>query len=121
MTDDLFVDRLDAATYEDDDGRVGIFETEPSDPDAVWLSDRLFWRLRHVAVAYELHTLPLLGGSEPVELNRPMCQSLLDELGFVSDRLNDAVAASTAQAIADYLVVRLRRPRWDGSVTVEGD
>jgi hypothetical protein len=110
-----------SATYEDDDGTVGFFEASPSDPDAVWLSERLFSRLRNVAVAYELHTLPLLGGSDPVELNRPMCQSLLDELGFVSDRLNDPLAVATAQAIADYLVPRLRRPMWEGAVTVEGD
>jgi len=121
MLDDVFADRLEAATYENDDGMVGIFELSPSDPDAVWFSERLFWRLRNVAVAYELHTLPMLGGSEPVELNRPMCQSLLDELAFVSDRLNDPLAVGAARVIADYLVIRLRRPMWDSAITVEGE
>lgn len=121
MTTNDFADRLDANTYQDDDGQVGVYELDPSDTDALWLSERLFQRLTLVARAYELHTLPLLGGLEPVTLTRPMCQSFIDELGFVTDRLNDPVAHEVAQALADFVAIRLRRPGWDGSVTVEGD
>lgn len=116
-----FADRLEAETYRDDDGLVGMYEFLPSDGDALWLSERLFRRVTQVAAAYELHTLPLLGGSDPVTLSRPMCASIVDELEFVADRLNDPLAHRTAQALTDFMGIRLRRPGWEGSVTVEGD
>lgn len=112
---------MEPKTYQDDDGLVGVYELDPSDTDALWLSERLFQRLTLVARAYELHTLPLLGGLEPVTLTRPMCDSLMGELGFITDRLNDPVARETAQVLADFVASGLRRPGWDGSVTVEGD
>jgi hypothetical protein len=79
VTPDRFADRL-AATYEHDEG-VGLFEADPTEHDSVWLSERLFRRLTAVASAYELHTLPMLGGSALVRLNQQGCHSLLDELG----------------------------------------
>jgi hypothetical protein len=121
VTPDRYADRLDAATYEDDDDTVGIFESSPEEPDSLWLSGRLFNRLTGVAAAYDLHTLPMLGGPEAEQLNRPRCESLLDELAFVADRLNDPLAVQTAQAISDYVATRLGRPEWSGSITVEGD
>lgn len=121
MTPDRFADRLDAATYGADDEVVGVFETDPGEEDSLWLSARLFRRLTAVSTAYELHTLPMLGGSDPVRLNQQTCQWLLDELAFVAERLNDPLAATTAQAIQDYVAVRARRPGWAGAVTFEGD
>jgi len=121
VTPDRFADRLDAATYEHDDDVVGVFEPDSGDEDSLWLSARLFGRLTAVASAYELHTLPMVGGSEPVQLNRHRCESLLDELTFVAERLDDPLAVSTAQAITDYVAARVRRPGWDGFVTFEGD
>lgn len=116
-----FADRLEAETYRDDDGRVGVFEVAASDADALWLSERLFRRLTLVAQAYELHTLPLLGGVDAVTLTKPMCASLVDELGFITDRLDDQLAHDTAQALSDFILHRLRRPGWDGTVIIEGD
>jgi hypothetical protein len=121
VTRDRFADRLDASTYEEDDETVGVFESSPAEQDSLWLSGRLFHRLTGVAEAYELHTLPMLGGSEPVRLDRLRCESLLDELAFVADRLNDPLAVQTAQVIADYVAMRTRRPARAGSVTFEGD
>ena len=121
MSEDRYSDRLDASTYEDDDGTVGIFEVIPSEPDSLWLSERLFHRLTGVAAAYELHTLSLLRALDDDRLNRARCESLLDELAFVADRLNDPLAVRTAQAISDYVAARLRRPMWDGLITFQGD
>ena len=118
---DRFADRLDASTYEEDDQTVGVFESDPAEQDSLWLSGRLFHRLTGVAAVYELHTLPMIGGCEPVRLDRLRCESLLDELAFVADRLNDPLAVKTAQVIADYVAIRTRRPAWAGSVTFEGD
>ena len=121
MTGDRFLDRLDAATYVDDDETVGVWEVNAEDSDALWLSGRLFRRLTTVAAAYQLHTLPMLSGSESVTLDKVRCESLLDELAFVAERLNDDLAVTTAQAVANYVAERTRRPGWEGSVTIDGD
>lgn len=121
MPTDRFVDRLDPETYANDDGGVEVFECDPSDADALWLSERVFRRLTYVARAYELHAVPLLDAPNPVTLNRARCEAVVDEIEFVAERLDDPVAAGAAQSITDYLVTRLRRPSWDGDVTFEGD
>ena len=121
VTLDSFADRLDPSTYQDDDGLVGVFESGAREEDSLWISERLFRRLTAVATGYELHTLPMLGGSDPVRLNGQRCESLLDELAFVAERLNDLLASTTAQEIQDYIAVRVRRPSWDGEVTIEGE
>ena len=117
---DRFADRLDPATYEDDDEVVGVFESDPSEADALWLSARLSRRLTGVARAYELHALPLLDDPDQVRLNRARCEAVLDEIEFVAQRLDDPVALAMAQSIPDYLTVRTRRAGWDGPVTFEG-
>jgi hypothetical protein len=120
VTSDRFADRLDAATYEHDEV-VGVYETTPDDKDSLLLSERLVQRLARIAAAYELHTLPMIGGSDPAVLNRQRCQALVDELVFVAERLDDPVAITTAQTIQDYVAARLRRPGWSGDVTVDGN
>lgn len=86
----------------------------------MWLPERLFDRLVHAGRAYELHTLPMLGGPEPVRLNALRCGTLVDELDFLGEMLNDPAARSTARTLADYLASRLRKPSWTGLVTIEG-
>lgn len=121
VTIDRFADRLDPATYAHDDEAVGVFESDPSEADALWLSARLFRRLTGVARAYELHALPQLDDPDPLRLNRARCEAVLDEIAFVAERLDDQVAIGVAQAITDYLTARTRRPTWDGPVTFEVD
>jgi hypothetical protein len=118
VTNERFADRLDAATYEDDP-TVGIYRADPDEPSSLWVPERLFARLVLVARAYNLHTLPLLGGSEPVSLNRPMIGSLVDELDFVRQRLDDGLAAAWAVQIAE----RANRALDDSEplLTVEGE
>lgn len=121
VTSDRFADRLDPTTYQDDEV-VGVFEETPDDADSLWLSERLVQRLILIAGAYELHTLPMLvNAAAPVRLNQQQCASLLDELAFVADRLDDLPAATTAQAIQDYVAIRVRRPGWTGEVTFDGN
>ena len=121
MPVDRFADRLNPGTYAHDDGVVGVFEVSPTDVDALWISDRLFQRLTYIARAYELHALPLLDDLEPVVLNRPQCEAVVDEIEFVAGLLDDPLIMELAQSLTDYLVVRLHRATWDGTVTVEGD
>jgi hypothetical protein len=120
VTSDRFSDRLDPDSFADDPV-VGVFESDASEADALWISERLFGRLVHFAQAYELHTLPQLGGTDPVRLGQAQCQSLLDELAFVADRLNDPLAISTAQSISSYVLRRAHRPGAETFVTFEGE
>ncbi|GAB4062539.1 hypothetical protein GCM10028777_02610 [Angustibacter speluncae] len=120
MSNNRFSDRLDPRSYEKD-LMVGVYEAEPDEEDSVWISERLFRRLTQVASAYELHTLPMLGGTDPVPLNRVRCEDLLDEVAFVAERLNDPLAVEVAQLLTNYLTRRTWNPRWDGSVTFEGN
>ena len=69
-----------------------MYESDPDEEDSLWIPERLFGRLTQVASAYELHTLPMLGGMDPVQLNRARCEALLDEVAFVAERLNDPLA-----------------------------
>lgn len=94
---------------------------EESDRDALWISERLFARLTQVAGAYELHTLPTLVGPDPIRLNRARCESLLEEIAFVAERLHDPLAAQVAQALTGYLTRRTWNPLWNGFVTFEGN
>lgn len=118
---DRFADRLDPRTYAEDDEVVGIYEVDPSETDALWLSARLFRRLTGVARAFELHALPMLDAPDPIQLNRTQCETVLDEIAFIAERLDDPLAVGMAQSITDYLAVRTRRPTWDGPVTIDGD
>ncbi len=47
-------------------------------------------------------------------LSRPMCASVVDELEFLIDRLNDPLVHEVAQAVTDFMTIRLRRPSWEG-------
>ena len=117
MNNQRFSDRLIADTYKDDPV-VSVYESDPDEPGAVWASERLFMRLALTAKAYELHTLPMLGGFEPVLLHPAQCEALLDELTFVAERLDDPLAVSAAQTVARYVSGRRGSGR---GITVEGE
>lgn len=121
MRTERFVDRLDPKTYQADDEVVGIYETDPNEHDALWFSGRLFRRLTTIGIAYELHTLPLLEGSSDLHLNQTQCSSLVDEVAFVAERVNDDVLVSLAQSLSDYVTTRLRRPAWFSDITIGFD
>jgi len=118
VTGDRFANRLDAATYADDPV-VGVYGKDPGEASSLWVPERLFARLVPLARASGLHTLPLLGGSEPVRLSGPMIGSLVDELDFVRARVDDPLVTTWAKQIA----VRANRALADPepSLTVEGE
>jgi hypothetical protein len=118
VTQDPFTDRLDAATFADDPV-VGIYRNDPAEPHSLWIPERLFARVVLVGRAYELHTLPLLGGSDPVRLNRPRIESLVDELDFVRARISDDLVEHWTKVIADYATSALTLA--EPVLTVEGE
>ena len=91
------------------------------DEDALWLSGRLFRRVTGVGAAYELHVLLQLQDADAVRLSRPECQSLVDELQFVAERLDDPLAHRMVQTVAALVSARLRQPGWDENITIDGD
>lgn len=115
-----YLDRLDPATYEDDEPVV-VYETDSGDADVLHIPERLFWRLVRVGQAYELHHVPLLGGVEPVRLGRAQCTALCDELAFVAERVDDRLAGAAAHSVITYVEVRVRRPGAEAYVTFEGN
>jgi hypothetical protein len=112
-----YADRLDPETYADDP-IVAVYRDDPA--DSLCVPERVFWRVSHVAKGYELHLLPLLGNSDPVRLNRPMIQTMLDELCFVADRLEDPVVQLWVAELLKTAQNALRRPG-DTHLTVEGE
>jgi hypothetical protein len=112
-----YADRIDPATYVNDP-IVAVYRDDPA--NALCLPERVFWRLSHVAKGYELHLLPLLGGSDPVRLNRPMIQTLIDELCFVADRLDDPVVELWVAQLLKAAQAAVWQPG-DTHLTVEGE
>jgi hypothetical protein len=115
-----YEDRFDANRYAQDEP-VGVF-VGADDPDAVWVPERLFHRLVAVAQCYELHLLLLLGGADPVQLNRQQIEVLLEELAHVAECLpNDQLVREQASRLGRYLRSVLARPDSISiSVTVAG-
>jgi hypothetical protein len=83
---DRFADRLRADTYARDEG-VQLDFGDPS--SAVFVPERLFARAQCMARAYELHLLPTIDIYSQTRLNRPQCETLLDEIDFIAMVSND--------------------------------
>jgi len=109
-----FRDRLSPATYEDD-VMTGVHDGDPR--GGVWVPERLFLRLVHLADAYDLHVTSRLGVGTVV-LSRPLARSFLDEVAFVGERVDDPALLPWLQRIADYGEHVLRR-RGDVRLTVD--
>ena len=62
----------------------------------------------------------MLGGTERITLGRAQCESLLDELEFVIEQLNDDLALATARSIAQYVRSRIYGSLGDLQVSFEG-
>lgn len=91
MTQDRFADRFDPTTYTDEEP-VHLWLVESTDADEIWVPEVLWHRLRMVATGYQLHLLPVLDGStDPVFLNAPQCDALIDEVDFVATLVDDAL------------------------------
>ena len=114
---DNYADRLDVSRYTNDP-IVALYQDTPADSFDV--PERVFWRLVYAAKAYELHLLPLLGGVEPVSLSAPMIQTLLSELRFVGERLNDPVTDHWVSRLLPVVQAALWT-RGDARLIVEGD
>jgi hypothetical protein len=83
---DRFADRFEADTYARDEG----VQLDCGDGrSAVAIPERLFIRAQCVARAYELHLLPTIDIYSRTRLNRPQCETLLDEIALIALVSND--------------------------------
>jgi hypothetical protein len=92
-----FVDRLDPATYEDDEV-VGV--SCPEAGTEAWVPEALFHRMQSIASGYRLHVLPLLGEDALWSLSVPQAESLADELAFLAEVTNDPALLAQLSAIS---------------------
>jgi hypothetical protein len=120
VAEDRFADRLDASSYEDDDGRVGVFESYASEEDSLWLSGAgcsgaSLWLPWHMSctLCLCLADRTQSGRTGPVRIPSRRHGTRIGS--------NDELAVGIAQKVADYVAPRLRQPTWEDAVTFEGD
>ena len=105
MTGDLAA-RFDRETYTGDEP-VHVFQPDDggSDSGGVWVSERIWHRLRLIGAAYELHLLPLLDGStDPVLLNSTQVEQLGREVRFVGELVADPLLESHIRSLMALVV-----------------
>lgn len=88
---DRYTDRFDESRYADDE-RVRVFDYSYADDSEVWIPERIWGRLAAIGSAYELHYLPMLGGEPEVRTwDAVQAQTILDELAFIADVVEDSL------------------------------
>jgi hypothetical protein len=115
---DRFTDRLDPATYAADEP-VGA-GTSDDYSDWVYVPDRLFDRVQHLARAYDLHVLPSLHPHRRNELNHDRITSLIEELEFLVEVVNDPALVAAIAVIRDAALRVLRDPIRSKKFLIEG-
>lgn len=103
-------DRLDPATYADDEP-VHVFRCDQygANDGGLWMPERVWHRLRCLGLAYELHLLPLLDGTtDPVFLSANQVEQR--EFRFVGDLVNGPIVEAQVRAF-----IALTEERSDGA------
>jgi hypothetical protein len=92
--------RLSAAYFSSDEpiavvlvpsGESVNWQTEPD--GAIWIPERLFSRLKHLAAAYELHLLTTVDLTSATRFNHLQCQCISAELDFLGTITCDPLIA----------------------------
>jgi hypothetical protein len=115
---DRFGDRLDPAAYAQDEP-VGA-GTSPDFSGWVYVSDRLFDRMQHLARAYDLHVLPGLHPYNRNELDHDRTASLIDELEFLTEVANDRALLEAIAVLRDAALLAARSPLTSTRFFIEG-
>ena len=115
---DRFADRLDPKTYASDEP-VGA-GTSDDYSGWVYVPDRLFDRIQHLARGYDLHVLPGLDPHRRNELDRHQAASLIDELEFLGRVVNDQALVEAITVLRDAASRTSRDPLGSKKFFVEG-
>jgi hypothetical protein len=77
-----------------------------------WVPERLWWRLVGLGKAYQVHLLPLLpGATEPQFLSAQQTASLLDEVQFLADVVDDDLIV---RLVADLVALLIEAQQQSG-------
>ncbi len=112
---DRFADRFLADTYAGDEP---VQFDCGEDTSAVTLPERLFARAQCVARAYELHLLPTIDIYSRTRLNRPQCETLLDEINFIAMVSNDELLRDHLRRVQRLVSACIAAPQ--GHLFIEG-
>ncbi len=115
---DRFADRLDPATYAQDEPVGAGTSTDYS--GWVYVPDRLFDRIQHLARGYDLHILPGLHLNHRNDLERDRTTSLIDELEFLAEVTNDPALFAAIAVRRDAASRALRDPIRSKKFLIEG-
>jgi len=108
---DRYRDRTDSSTYQRDEP-VGVGpEAGDSNYDGwIWIPERLFARMQHIARAYELHVLSRLDPYDRNVLGREQTETLVDEIEFISEILQDEALTGELQRFRGVALHVARQP-----------
>ena len=115
---DRFADRLDPAPYAQDEP-VGAGTSEDYS-GWVYVSDRLFDRMQHLARGYDLHILRGLHPYDRNELDHDRTASLIDELEFLAEVVNDRALLEAITVLRDAAFLSVRNPLTSKKFFIEG-
>jgi hypothetical protein len=111
-----FDDRFMASTYESDEP-VEI-ELDPTGIRAT-IPERLFRRIQHIAIAYELHLLPVVDVYTRTTFVKAQCPGLFDELTFIGTVIRDDLLLSQLAHFRDAVASCIRSPG-EARLVIEG-
>ena len=95
-----FADRLDPATFASDEP-VEFRTSSQAVGTGTFLPEGVLARVRSLGVAYDLHVLEnLITPYEAVELEWPQAESLLAEIEFLAEVVNDPVVSDAVTSIS---------------------
>jgi len=105
---DRFADRFLVDTYARDE----VVQLDYGDPtSAVAVPERLFARAQCIARAYDLHLLPTIDIYSRTRLNRPQCETLLDEIDFIAMVSNDQLLREHLGRVQSLVSACIRVPQ----------
>lgn len=114
-----YEDRLQPSSYANDEP-VGAGPDGRADYEGwVWIPERLFSRMQHLAQAYELHVLTRLDPYGRNSLNREQVESLLDELEFIGRVVDDEALRVQLERLRE-VAVAVRGARTRTELVIEG-
>jgi hypothetical protein len=86
----------------------------------VYVPDRLFDRIQHLARAYDLHILPGLHPDHRNELDHDRTAGLIDELEFLAEIFKDPALLEAIATLRDAASQAARNPLSSTTFLIEG-
>jgi len=96
--------RLKKETYDQDEViSFGVFEKGADPGSYVHVPESLVSRLIHLGCAYKLHVIQMIDLYEDIYLNGLQCQSLVEEIRFLGNIIDDQALVESLRPVMDLL------------------